>query len=503
MEPDRANRAAGAPARIDAGQGQRYFHHHHHDRDDRRDRRHSRHNDHHSDRQQRDRHLSDYERGDSRDDGDWFQGLVRTASTPRRDSPQSPTSDARHAQGGRSPHPQRDRPFHGEVPPRITDDGEAVSALDLVRNATGTRGQHGRQISTTILRTLTRRGWVFAAEPFTGDQTPSSVVQADDLVNFLLAGANAIGRSLYGGRLKCYHLTPGFAALVERIQYARDNHRRLAAASSRTHRDIVPRAVEPDPVKLEPVKLEPIKVEPVDASDPMRRDDGNDENPETVPAGAHMEPHAAPMATGTHVAIASHNGRDIDMHALELDAESERVYDTTVLERLADKARADRPLCVWECRGGMWRLVFAARPGAHPQRPWRIVAGSAETPNDNDDDREVVADTGPVWVDRARMIQQARVHMASPAGITAVATSVDCEPPPGVFCFAEDADALAFGNMWLSMTARQCLAHVHDADRLQHQGLVARLAVRLARAAVAADDAPHSAECRRLADALL
>lgn len=496
MESDRTHHA-GTRAQRDTGQGRRYFHYHH-NRDDRRDHRDSHRNDRHHDRQQRDRHLSNHDR----DDGDWFQGLVRTASGPRRDSSQSPTPDARHTQGGRSPRPQRDRPFHGEVPPRITTDGEAVSALDLVRNATGARGQHGRQISTTILRTLTRRGWVFAAEPFSGDQTPSSVVQADDLVNFLLAGANAIGGSPYGGRLKCYHLTPGFAALVERIECARDNHRRLAAASSRPHHDTVPRAVEPDPVKLEPVKLEPIKLEPADASGPMLGDDGN--GAETVSTSARMEPHVAPMATDAHIVFDSHNGRDTDVHALESDSESERVYDTTVLERLADKARADRPLCVWECRGGMWRLVFAVRPGAHPQRPWRIVAGSAESRTNSDGDgREAVANTGPVWVDRGRMIQQARAHMASPAGITAVATSVDCEPPPGAFCFAEDADALAFGNMWLSVTARQRLAHAHDTDRLQHQGLVARLAVRLARAAVAADDAPHSAECRRLADALL
>ncbi|AGO81900.1 hypothetical protein pdul_cds_25 [Pandoravirus dulcis] len=463
------------------GHGQRYFHHHHHGRDDGRD---------------RDRHPPARERNnDARDDGDWFQGLVRTGS--RRDSTDPPAPWAERARDGRSPQPARGQPFPGEVPPRITDDGEAVSALDLVRNASGTRGQHGRELSTTILRTLTRRGWVFAREPFSGDRTPSSVVQANDLADFLLAAANVISGSPYSRRLVCYCETPGFAALVERVQRARNNQRRPAPESPHAHHGPPLCAV-----KLEPVKLEPVKAEPVDMDDPAERHPIRDRDVQDNARAASTDATAtaeAAVARGAH-SMDIANDRADDAHALQLDAESERAHDAAVLDRLADRAHIDRPLCVWECRGGMWRLVFAARPGTHPRRPWRIVAGSTEPPDSGG--RDAVVETGPLWIDRAAMVERARAWMASPAGVVAVAPGLDCEPPPAAFCFAQGADALAFGNMWLSETARQCVARTPE-EPPRDRDLMARLAVRLARAAVAGSDVPYGAECRGLVDALL
>ncbi|ATE82108.1 hypothetical protein psal_cds_39 [Pandoravirus salinus] len=511
MEIDRVDTRAHG----DGGQTRRHAHNDHRTRDDyRRSRDRHDHQGHHRHpyRRQREDWQCPSNRSDSRSGGDGSDGLGRMASsTPRHDS--TWTSGAGREPDRGLPCLQRDEPFPGEIPPRISDDGEVVSALDLVRNATGVRGQHGRQIAATILRTLTRRGWVFATEPFSGDQTPSSVVQADELVDFMLAGANAIGGSPYGGRLKRYRSTPGFAALLDRIERARDNHRRLQPAAPPTlhaHHGTPTHVAES--ITLRPVKLEPVKSEPTDTDDSICHDSA-----EIMPTDRHVEPsvalHVVPMVTDAHRTIDSHSARDDAARASEQDNESERLHDTTLIERLADKARTDRPLCVWESRGGMWRLVFAARPGVRPQRPWRVVAGCVETHEDTK--QATVAGAGPVWIDRVRMIRQARTHMASPTGVVAVATSLDCEPPPGVFCFADDdsRNAVAFGDMWLSTTARHCLAHAHnqhDSDTLlprqqrqDREDLVARVAARLGQAADATGDAPHSDECRRLADALL
>lgn len=464
------------------GYGQRYFHCRHHGRDDGRD---------------RDRHPPARERNrDAHGDGDWFQSLVRTGSP--RDSTGPPAAWAERARGGRPPQPARDQPFPGEVPPRITDDGEAVSVLDLVRNAAGMRGRHGRELSANIMRTLARRGWVFAREPFAGDQTPSSVVRADDLADFLLAAAKVVREPPYGRRIERYRETPGFAALVERVERARNSQRRPAPESPHAQHGTRLRAA-----KLEPVKLELVKAEPVDMDDPAERhpvrgNDGVRDNARAASTDAPPMAEAA-VARGAH-SMDSPDDRADGAHALQLDAESERTHDTAVLGRLADRARVDRPLCVWECRGGMWRLVFAARPGAHPRRPWRIVAGSAEPPDSGAS--AAVVETGPVWIDRVAMVERARAWMASPAGVVAVASGLACEPPPAAFCFAEGADALAFGNMWLSATARQCAARAPE-EPSRDRDLMARLAVRLARAAVAGGDTPHGAECRGLVDALL
>nr|UMO79196.1 hypothetical protein [Pandoravirus belohorizontensis] len=456
------------------GHGQRYFHYHHHGRDGGRG---------------RDRRPPARERNhDAHGDGDWFQGLVHTGS--RHDSTDPPAPWAERVRDGRPPQPARGQPFPGEVPPRITDDGEAVSVLDLVRNAAGMRGRHGRELSTTIMRTLARRGWVFAREPFADDQAPSSVVRADDLADFLLAAAKVVREPPYGRRIERYRETPGFAALVERVERARNSQQRPAPESPHTTQH----DVHSYAAKLEPVKLEPVKAEPIDMDDPAEhhpiRD--NDDARDNARAATTVAPGAHPMD--------SPDVRADDARALRLDAESERAYDTAVLDRLADRAHADRPLCVWECRGGVWRLVFAVRPGTHPRRPWRIVAGSTEAPNSGG--RDAVVETGPVWIDRVAMIERARAWMASPAGVVAVASGLDCEPPPAAFCFAEGADALAFGNMWLSATARQCVARAPE-ESPRDRDLMARLAVRLARAAATGSDVPYGAECRGLVEALL
>lgn len=462
-------------------------------------------------------------RGSDDSDRRWFDGLLH-----------SPTrSDARRDEFGRQRRPPENRPdqrrrrwgHDNAVPsrnendgdnhrlPRMTQDGEAISALELVSIASGARDHHARELCNVILRTLTRRGWVFAAEPL-GWETPSSVVQATDVAQFLAAAANAIGGSPFGARLRCYHKTPAYEALLDHVDRTRRDY---AARSPRAQEVSASDRLE----TFQPVENRARSVEqsPRPATPPRRHQQqraaeqalpfGNQSQHTDAVNVANAGKHAPAEVASAQDKSSDNAGDDGAWRQKEQDAgtnldyrEAERDHNETLVERMASIAHTDRPLCVWRHSDGMWALVFAVRPGAYPRRPWRVVAGRrAALGLDEQHATPARYDTGDdddaVWIDRAKVIERACHALCSPANVVAVAPSSALEPP-----LLDDPDAVGFDSTWAHVTALCCLDQIGRgcASSDVPRDLVVHLAARLVGAA--ACDTPHAARCRDLADAL-
>ncbi|AVK76706.1 hypothetical protein pmac_cds_18 [Pandoravirus macleodensis] len=470
-------------------------------------------------------------RDSDNDDRRWFDDLLHS---PAR-------SDARQDEFGRQRRPAppaRNRPDqrrrrwgHDNVAPRhkenagdncrlprMTQDGEAISAVELVGIASGARDHHARELCNVILRTLTRRGWVFATEPL-GWETPSSVVQAGDVAQFLAAAANAIGGSPFGARLRCYHKTPAYEALLDHV----DRTRRDYAARSPPAQ--VPASHHLETFQTDENKGHSVERSPRPATPPQQQQQiapshvaeqalplGNPSQHTDAIAAVNVSAAVkhAPAETASAQDKSSGNAEDDGAwHRKEQDAgasldyrEAERDHNETLVERMASVAHTDRPLCVWRHSDGVWALVFAVRPGAHPRRPWRVVAGHraalgldeqhathARDDTDNNDDG--------VWIDRAKVIERACHALCSPANVVAAAPSPALEPP-----LCDDPDAVGFDSTWAHVTALCCLDQMGRGCASTHvpHALVVHLAARLVEAS--AHDTPHAARCRDLADAL-
>ncbi|WBR14192.1 hypothetical protein pkur_cds_17 [Pandoravirus kuranda] len=445
----------------------------------------------------------------------------------------------RRRRGGGVSHGRADHSGAGDYPfPRMTQDGEAVSALELVSMASGARDHHARELCNVILRTLTRRGWIFAAD-YVGWETPSTVVQRDDIGPFLTAAANAIGGSTFGARLRSYHKTPAYGALLERLCQARRDYAArppLAEAPSPALGVELPLCVRHEGHPVEPRAWRTASpqqqqqqvqeqqqrqhqpqtghhpADPTTTESPLLETDMQHESVVDKSLTAIQE-KVSPKAESIRCEATGDSGTDdstqwdkqkSDCERLDFKT-AERNHNDALVERTAGIAHTSRPLCVWRHSGGMWALLFAARPGAHPRRPWRIVAGrrAALGPDErgttSDDGGDGDADDGgDVWLDRAKVIERASHALCSPLNVVAVAASPALEPP-----LLGDPDAIGFDATWAHVTAVCGLDQVRRgacASTKLPRGLIAHLAVRIEEAAT--HDTPHAPRCRDLANAL-